>query len=1123
MEGKPREPLSDTENEKEEQTTLSHSGSAEKKVGESEITSEDSSEYPLSDQDTSDVDTANKSPDPRNGVLSPWNKLKNLSSSTEKKKDKKDKKEKKEILKSPRKENGSDQTFLRSSVSSVKSASSEGGSKKEKKEKKKDNKSIDDYSEAKGSSKKAKKEKKDKKETKDTKAESPAARVAKTNKKTFLKSMSAELLPPPDPHLLAEAQMQRSESEKPKKKDPQIKEIKKSPSSDKSEVVSPPVDLPRTSATQSMIYPESPKKTFGMRSKSLLFKSQSAEFFPARSETPPRNNDVQSDEGDGIPDISDAAVKESIYLAQTQFFFDVKPFYVYSTLLGNLMHLTKSTYGLLGTIREKPNKVYIKIRVVLDRDVGNAQKSTSRITNLDSLVGSVVVSRETLRSTSPEHDPRGPHGIPNKEKTQLLHTMMVVPLLSGPREKMLAIIVVANRSEGYSVQNTMAVAPLLKTCGNLMEAHLSHQNIKLKESESPKVNDNRHRSISDSPRPGGEDLESEQGSDLRSNTGSYPGEGKRAEKVAKKTHSPFHLLRKARKEIENDLEYFGFRKRAETQPGTPTGKPAATAVTKAQTQLDLLMDCVKNQDARTLRKLMKLNKFHERVNDMDGNNQTLLHVATKENAVECVEILIESGADVNARDDLGYTALHLSSELDHNRITLAMLNNPRVDPNMVNNGGSTPFHAFCSACSSPVVLKKIFEAFVARNTDINAQDKINGETPLHKAILNRTVRVLIVRLLLEQGVNVNNVNSKGDSPLHYSVRVNRKELVDELILANADITLQNKQEQTALDVAVEEHCADTILNLLLNTQDLFNWFEKMKLTQYVPIFVKENIFRDVLHLVDEKVLTDMGITKAGDRMRILAAIDEIKARRDAKNVPSGRARPARKALIPQPVAENDADIKKKLLDMKDVTWLKYTSFEFTKQLSAGSSGQVYKGFYNGEEIAIKVLEKQSSDQLQGLKHEIKILSAVTGPHIVNFLGACIEPKLCLAMEFCSRGSLYDILTDNQLQFGWKEVFIFAKQMMLGLQTLHNFNPQILHRDVKSMNFLVAENWCIKVCDFGLARASTGSNMSTLMKLRGTMCYLAPETCKGEQYSAASDIYSYGVCLWEIVYRLMMGR
>lgn len=63
---------------------------------------------------------------------------------------------------------------------------------------------------------------------------------------------------------------------------------------------------------------------------------------------------------------------------------------------------------------------------------------------------------------------------------------------------------------------------------------------------------------------------------------------------------------------------------------------------------------------------------------------------------------------------------------------------------------------------------------------------------------------------------------------------------------------------------------------------------------------------------------------------------------DAKAVPSGRARPARKALIPQPVAENESDMKKKLLAMADVTWLKYTSFEFTKQLSAGSSGQVYK-------------------------------------------------------------------------------------------------------------------------------------------------------------------------------------
>jgi ankyrin repeat protein len=66
---------------------------------------------------------------------------------------------------------------------------------------------------------------------------------------------------------------------------------------------------------------------------------------------------------------------------------------------------------------------------------------------------------------------------------------------------------------------------------------------------------------------------------------------------------------------------------------------------------------------------------------------------------------------------------------------------------------------------------QIFDAFLARKTDLNAQDKVNGETALHKAILNPTVRLLIVRLLLDHKVNPNIPNAKGDTPLHYSINI----------------------------------------------------------------------------------------------------------------------------------------------------------------------------------------------------------------------------------------------------------------------------------------------------------------------------------------------------------------
>lgn len=78
--------------------------------------------------------------------------------------------------------------------------------------------------------------------------------------------------------------------------------------------------------------------------------------------------------------------------------------------------------------------------------------------------------------------------------------------------------------------------------------------------------------------------------------------------------------------------------------------------------------------------------------------------------------------------------------------------------------------------------------------------------------------MLIVRLLLEHNVNVNLANTKGDTPLHYCVRMNRKDLVVDLLLAHADITIHNNQDKTPFDIAIEEHVSNEIVTLLSNTQ-----------------------------------------------------------------------------------------------------------------------------------------------------------------------------------------------------------------------------------------------------------------------------------------------------------------
>jgi len=199
--------------------------------------------------------------------------------------------------------------------------------------------------------------------------------------------------------------------------------------------------------------------------------------------------------------------------------------------------------------------------------------------------------------------------------------------------------------------------------------------------------------------------------------------------------------------------------------------------------------------------------------------------------------------------------------------------------------------------------------------------------------------------------------------------------------------------------------------------------------------------------------------------------------------------------------------------------------EFSKVLGEGTSAQVFRGTYRSQEVAIKVLkEKTDAKTLLEFRKEFEIMSALRSPHVVFFYGAALSPSLCMVLEFCAKGALYDVLSDLTQKITWKHVFRAAIDTVKGLLCLHNWKPQIVHRDMKSLNLLVDENWTVKVSDFGTSRFTSGdkSNSSTLSKLRGTYAYCPPEVYFGKDFTPKSDIFSFGVILWEMAYRCLTG-
>jgi serine/threonine protein kinase len=208
------------------------------------------------------------------------------------------------------------------------------------------------------------------------------------------------------------------------------------------------------------------------------------------------------------------------------------------------------------------------------------------------------------------------------------------------------------------------------------------------------------------------------------------------------------------------------------------------------------------------------------------------------------------------------------------------------------------------------------------------------------------------------------------------------------------------------------------------------------------------------------------------------------------------------------------------------TWeIDGAELEFEKEVAETPTVTMYRGRYRGQEVAIKVW-KDSFDgrHISEFDHELSIMSALRSPQVVTFYGVVTQPLLCLVTEYLPNGSLYDLMAKAvNFKFDWSVVITLALETARAVNVLHMWKPPIVHRDLKSANLYVDKAWCVKVADFALARFEQPNNQSTLTKLRGTYLYAAPETYLGQVYTPASDVYSYGIILWELVTRCITGQ
>ncbi|KAJ8753784.1 hypothetical protein K2173_000038 [Erythroxylum novogranatense] len=205
--------------------------------------------------------------------------------------------------------------------------------------------------------------------------------------------------------------------------------------------------------------------------------------------------------------------------------------------------------------------------------------------------------------------------------------------------------------------------------------------------------------------------------------------------------------------------------------------------------------------------------------------------------------------------------------------------------------------------------------------------------------------------------------------------------------------------------------------------------------------------------------------------------------------------------------------------------LKSATMDFhpSNQIGRGGFGVVYRGILrDGNKVAIKCLSAEESTQgTQQFLTEIKTISNIKHPNLVQLIGCCVEANhRILVYEYMENNSLATALLGSKgkhIAMDWPSRAAILLGTANGLAFLHEeAEPHIVHRDIKASNVLLDAKLQPKIGDFGMAKLFPDNVTHVSTRVAGTLGYLAPEYALLGQLTKKADVYSYGVLILEMI-------